>query len=165
MTPTARSTLLRGSDLPSSIHTDKSMPVGLIIFASMRSLSTRTRHDTLIGTSELYKLNHKLLDDPACIGPRGLHNGGCLNPANAEIILPFARKIDFPGRVWIIMCHDEACVHTLKGERCCWMIPGVDMGDIPPKSDGEFEHLGRIANVRAGVSPWTAQWGKYLALS
>ena len=38
--------------------------------------------DILIGTSDLYKLNHKLLDDAACIGPRGLHNGGCVNPAN-----------------------------------------------------------------------------------
>ena len=42
------------------------------------------------------------------------------------------------------MCHDEACVHTLKGEGWCWLIPGVDMGDIPPKSDGKFKHLAEL---------------------
>ena len=100
--------------------------------------------DALIGTSDLYNCNKHLLDDPGCMGPRGLHMGGQVDPGRKNDILPFAKKIDFPGRIWILMCHDEACVHTLKGEGWCWLIPGVDMGDIPPKSDGEFEHLAEL---------------------
>ena len=50
------------------------------------------------------------------------------------------------------MCHDEAWVHSLKGERCCWLIPGVDMGDIPAKSDGEFEHLAELDCEHKGGS-------------
>ena len=106
--------------------------------------------DGLIGTSKLYTANSSLLLDDRCIGPRGIHMGGCVNPENASKVLPFAKAVDFPGRIWHLMCHDEACVHTLKGERCCWLIPGVDMGDIPPKSDGEFEHLAEVDSELTG---------------
>ena len=89
----------------------------------------------------IYKENEHLLRNPLCLGPRGVHMGGLVDPSS-EAPLGFT-KADFKGRVWHIGCHDEACVHALKGERCnsCWLIPGVDMGDVPPKTDGEFEHL------------------------
>ena len=35
------------------------------------------------------------------------------------------------------MCHDEACIHSLKEEQMCWLIPGVEMGAMPTKSDTE----------------------------
>ena len=108
--------------------------------------------DDIIGTRDLYNNNKHLLDDLECLGPRGLHMGGQVDPARVANILPFAKKVDFPGRVWILMCHDEACVHSLKGERCCWLIPGVDMGGIPAKSDGEFEHLAELDCEHEGGS-------------
>ena len=97
--------------------------------------------DDIIGNSDMWDRNKHLLEDPSCLGPRGIHMGGAVNPANAAKLLPFAKDMDFEGRIWHLACHDECCVHALKGERGCWLIPGVDMGDIPPKSEGEYEHL------------------------
>ena len=52
-----------------------------------------------------------------------------------------ADLIDHPGKVWIIMCHDECCVHTYDGQMYCWKIPGVQMGDCPPKSKDDILHI------------------------
>ena len=75
---------------------------------------------------------------PGILGPRGLVLGGCPNPENSQNILPFCKAIDHSGKVWIIMCHDECCIHSLKEEKYCWLIPGVEMGAMPTKSDGEM---------------------------
>ena len=117
--------------------------------------------DIVIGTSATWELNHHLLDHESCKGPRGIHMGGAVNPANAATLLPFCKGIDFPGRIWHISCHDECCVHALKGERGCWLIPGVDMGDIPPKSDGEYEHLAENdVEMQGGTLSLTLQPGQ-----
>ena len=68
----------------------------------------------IIGTSKLYaaNINSSLLLDERRIGPRGIHMGGWVNPENASKMLPFAKAcaVDcFPGRIWHLRCHDEAC--------------------------------------------------------
>ena len=73
------------------------------------------------------------------LGPRGINLGGCCNPRNRNL-LPFIPN-DRPGKIWMILCQDECCVHTLKEEGYCWLIPGVEMGDMPTKSDGEILHM------------------------
>ena len=88
--------------------------------------------------------------DVRCLGPRGIHLGGQVNPNNSSSVLPFCRHIDHPAKVWIILCHDECCVHSLKEETHCWLIPGVEMGEMPTKSDGEILHL---SEADAEVSP------------
>ena len=78
---------------------------------------------------------------PGILGPRGIKLGGQPNPEHASKILPFCRAIDHVGKIWILMCHDECCIHSLKEEQYCWIIPGVEMGAMPTKSDGKILHL------------------------
>jgi hypothetical protein len=80
-----------------------------------------------------------LLDAAGCIGPRGIRLGGMKRPGPRPN-LPFNVN-DHAQKVWIIMCQDECCVHTLKEERMAWVIPGLEMGDMPTKSDGDICHL------------------------
>lgn len=82
-----------------------------------------------------------LLDHAECQGPRGINLGGCINPANQAVVCELAGAVDRPGKVWISMCHDECCVHSLKEEKMAWIIPGIEMGDMPKKSDGDICHL------------------------
>ena len=76
-----------------------------------------------------------LLDAAECIGPRGIRLGGMKRPGSRPC-LPFNVN-DHPEKMWLIMCQDECCVHTLKEERMAWVIPGLEMGDMPTKSDGD----------------------------
>jgi hypothetical protein len=87
-----------------------------------------------------------LLESPYCRGPRGTHMGGMPNPEfqTSDHILPFARAVDSVGKVWHTGCHDECCVHCLKEEGFAWFIPGVDMGDMPTKSDGDILHMSEM---------------------
>ena len=80
-----------------------------------------------------------LLDDPHCIGPCGIRMGGRSRPG-VRPTLPF-NVTDHGTKVWLIMCQDECCVHTLKEEQYAWIIPGLEMGDMPTKSDGDICHL------------------------
>ena len=108
--------------------------------------------DTILGRSSTWSSHHHMLQEACCKGPRGMGMCGAMHPGNVDKPLPFCPGIDFPGRVWHIACHDEACIHALKGEQGCWLIPGVDMGDIPPKSDGEYEHLAEVdAELEGGT--------------
>ena len=65
-----------------------------------------------------------------CVGPRGINLGGQPKPASESTqLLSFlsasnAQHIDRPDKIWLQMCHDECCVHTLDGEAYCWKIPG-----------------------------------------
>lgn len=94
-------------------------------------------------------------------GPRGIHLGGQPNPSNANHILPFCKAIDHPGKVSILMCHDECCIHSLKEERMCWLIPGIEMGAMPTKSDGEILHLSEAdAEVGPGCLSLDGEIGK-----
>ena len=79
--------------------------------------------------------------DPACLGPRGINLGGAPNPNNAGMLLPFCKSVAREGKVRIVLCHDECCIHSLKEEQHCWLIPGVEMGEMSTKSDGEILHL------------------------
>ena len=80
-----------------------------------------------------------LLDDPHCIGPQGIRMGGRSRPG-VRPNLPF-NVTDHGTKIWLIMCQDECCVHTLKEEQYAWIIPGLEMGDMPTKSDGDLCHL------------------------
>ena len=65
-----------------------------------------------------------LLSTPGCVGPRGMKLGGeacpALEPSEFKSFSFLAKEvadlIDHPGKVWIIMCHDECCVHTYDGQ-------------------------------------------------
>ena len=86
-------------------------------------------------------MSSTLLDQPECRGPRGINMGGAVKPNYPQSVLPFARSTDHPGKTWHILCHDECCVHALGEEGTMWVIPGVEMGDFPSKSDVDINHL------------------------
>ena len=66
--------------------------------------------------------------------------GGAVKPNYTNRLLPFTRA-DRPRKTWHNMCHDECCVHALGEEGTMWVIPGVEMGDFPSKSDADINHL------------------------
>ena len=81
-----------------------------------------------------------MLDKPECTGPRGINMGGAVKPDYSNRLLPFTRA-DRPRKTWHLMCHDECCVHSLGEQGTMWVIPGVEMGDFPSKSDADINHL------------------------
>ena len=88
-----------------------------------------------------------------CIGPRGTNLGGGVSRASIFSPLSFIPKeLDHKLKIWIIVCHDECCVHTNEGEAFCWKIPGIEMGDCPPKSKGDIIHLADAnAELKSGT--------------
>ena len=97
--------------------------------------------DEWLDTDEVPDLMESgMLDKPECIGPRRINMGGAVKPDYTNRLLPFTRA-DRPRKTWHIMCHDEFCVHALGEEGTMWVIPGVEMGDFPSKSDADINHL------------------------
>ena len=86
-----------------------------------------------------------------CIGPHGINMGGAPRPSTGHSKLSFTpNHIDRITKILIIVCHDECCVHTNEGQAYCWKIPGIEMGDCPPKSKGDIMHL---ADANAELEP------------
>ena len=102
-----------------------------------------------------------LTETEHCIGPRGINMGGAFRPSTDYVRLSFVPShIDRPGKRWILICHDECCVHTNEGEAYCWKIPGIEMGDCPPKSKGDIIHLADAnAELRSGCLSLNGELG------
>ena len=84
------------------------------------------------------------LDREAAKGPRGISMGGEVKPYYGKLMSFMADGVDRVGKIWHLGCHDECCVHTLQEEGWMWIIPNVDHGDMPTKSDGEICHLAEM---------------------
>ena len=92
-----------------------------------------------------------LTTKPECVGPRERNLGGAVRAVGGSLLSFVPPHIDRLDKVWIIVCHDECCVHTNEGQAYCWKIPGIEMGDCPPKSKGDIIHLADAnAEVKSG---------------
>ena len=111
-------------------------------------------NDQMVDKDKVKNLHtSELLKAAACIGPRSVNLGGAPKPSEAAALLSFVpAHIDHVGKVWITVCHDECCVHTNEGETYCWKIPGIEMGDCPPKHKGDIMYLADAnAEIESGT--------------
>jgi hypothetical protein len=108
-----------------------------------RGLNFVRINDKMVDKDKVKNLyTSELLKAALCICPRSVNLGGAPKSSEGAKLLSFVpAHIDHVGKVWIIVCHDECCVHTNKGETYCWKIPGVEMGDCPPKHKDDIIHL------------------------
>jgi hypothetical protein len=61
-----------------------------------------------------------LTETPECIGPNGINMGGAAHPDHQNLEISFIPShIDRPGKIWVLVCHDECCVHTNEGQAYC----------------------------------------------
>ena len=107
-----------------------------------------------------------LLDDPHCIGPRGIRMGGRSRPG-VRPNLPF-NATDHGTKIWLILCQDECCVHTLKEEQFAWIVPSLaidlEMGDMPTKLKAmgiSATCLRLMLSLDVAVSAWWGRLGGY----
>lgn len=97
-------------------------------------------------------LQSGLTNDHLCVGPRFTKLGGMRNNNDVKPLSFVPHHIDRLDKLWITICHDECCVHTNEGQAYCWKIPGVEMGECPPKSKGDIIHLAdACAELGAGT--------------
>ena len=99
-------------------------------------------------------LQSGLTNDHRCVGPRFIKLGGMRNSSDVKPLSFVPQHIDRLDKMWITVCHDECCVHTNEGEAYCWKIPGIEMGECPPKSKGDIIHLAD-ANAELGAGTFS----------